>query len=100
MRVPEEPVCMDLFRQNPVFTSLHLKYPVHVVPPQEEEKKPGIKPVPPQQSHLPVPGKPVQQQLTNAPALAKPVTQVTIPKPSVEYTISLQLSPLASKLGR
>jgi hypothetical protein len=34
MRVPEEPVCIDLFRQNPVFTSLHLKYPVHVVPPQ------------------------------------------------------------------
>jgi hypothetical protein len=34
MRVPEEPVCNDLFRQNPVFTSLHLKYPVHVVPPQ------------------------------------------------------------------
>ncbi len=33
MRVPEEPVCIDLFRQNPVFTSLHLKYPVHVVPP-------------------------------------------------------------------
>ncbi len=32
MRVPEEPVCIDLFRQNPVFTSLHLKYPVHVVP--------------------------------------------------------------------
>jgi hypothetical protein len=35
MRVPEEPVCIDLFRQNPVFTSLHLKYPVHVVPHQE-----------------------------------------------------------------
>jgi hypothetical protein len=34
MRVPEEPVCIDLFRQNPVFTSLHLKSPVHVVPPQ------------------------------------------------------------------
>ncbi len=33
MRVPEKPVCIDLFRQNPVFTSLHLKYPVHVVPP-------------------------------------------------------------------
>jgi hypothetical protein len=30
MRVPEEPVCIDLFRQNPVFTSLHLKSPVHV----------------------------------------------------------------------
>ncbi len=34
MRVPEEPVCIDLFRQNPVSTSLHLKSPVHVVPPQ------------------------------------------------------------------
>jgi hypothetical protein len=33
MRVPEEPVCIRLFRQNPVFTSLHLKSPVHVVPP-------------------------------------------------------------------
>ncbi len=33
MRVPEEPVCVHLLRQNPVFTSLHLKYPVHVVPP-------------------------------------------------------------------
>jgi hypothetical protein len=32
MRVPEEPVCIHLFRQNPVFTSLHLKSPVHVVP--------------------------------------------------------------------
>jgi hypothetical protein len=27
MRVPEEPVWTDLFRQTPVFTSLHLKYP-------------------------------------------------------------------------
>jgi hypothetical protein len=34
MRVPEEPVCSDLFRKNPVITSLHLKSPVHVVPPQ------------------------------------------------------------------
>ncbi len=33
MRVPEEPVCIDLFRQKPVFTSLYLKSPVHVVPP-------------------------------------------------------------------
>jgi hypothetical protein len=34
MRVPEEePVRSDLFRQNPVFTFLHLKSPVHVVPP-------------------------------------------------------------------
>ncbi len=30
MRVLEEPVCIDLFRQNPVFTSLHFKSPVHV----------------------------------------------------------------------
>jgi hypothetical protein len=30
MRVTEEPVCIDLIRQNPVFTSLHLKSPVHV----------------------------------------------------------------------
>ncbi len=30
MRVPAEPVCIDLFRQNPVFTSLHLNSPVHV----------------------------------------------------------------------
>jgi hypothetical protein len=34
MRVSEEPVCIDIFRQNPVFTSLHLRYPVHVVPPR------------------------------------------------------------------
>ncbi len=33
MRVPEEPVCVHLFRQNPVFSSLHLKSPVHVVQP-------------------------------------------------------------------
>ncbi len=33
MRVSKEPVCIDLFRQKPVFTSLHLKYPVHVVQP-------------------------------------------------------------------
>ncbi len=32
MKVSEEPVCIDLFRQNLVFTSLHLKSPVHVVP--------------------------------------------------------------------
>ncbi len=30
MRIPEEPVCVRLFRQKPVFTSLHLKSPVHV----------------------------------------------------------------------
>ncbi len=39
MRVPKEPVCNDLFRQNPVITSLHLKSPVHVVPPLEEKRK-------------------------------------------------------------
>ncbi len=34
MRVSEEPVCIYLFRQNPVFTSLHLRSPVHdVLPP-------------------------------------------------------------------
>jgi hypothetical protein len=33
MRVTEELVFIHLFRQNPVFTSLHLKSPVHVVPP-------------------------------------------------------------------
>jgi hypothetical protein len=37
MRVSEEPVCNALFRQNQVFTSLHLKSPVHVVPPLERE---------------------------------------------------------------
>jgi hypothetical protein len=35
MRVSEELVCIYLFRQNPVFTSLHLRYPVHVEPPWE-----------------------------------------------------------------
>ncbi len=34
MRVSEELVCFYLFRQNPVFTSLHLRSPVHLVPPQ------------------------------------------------------------------
>ncbi len=34
MKVSEEPVCIDIFRENPVFTSLHLRSPVHVVPPQ------------------------------------------------------------------
>ncbi len=33
IRVSEEPVCIYIFRQNPIFTSLHLKSPVHVVPP-------------------------------------------------------------------
>jgi hypothetical protein len=46
MRVPEEPVCIDLFRQNPVFTSLHLKSPVNVVPPlrrrREESSQPAL----------------------------------------------------------
>jgi hypothetical protein len=30
MRVSEEPVCIYLFRQNPVFTSLHLRSPEEV----------------------------------------------------------------------
>ncbi len=34
MRVSEEPVCIYLFRQNPDFTSLHLKSPLHVIPPR------------------------------------------------------------------
>ncbi len=33
IRVPVQPVCIDLFRQNPVFTSLQLKSLVHVVQP-------------------------------------------------------------------
>jgi hypothetical protein len=33
MRVSEELVCIYLFWQNPVFTSLHLRSPVRVVPP-------------------------------------------------------------------
>jgi hypothetical protein len=32
MRVSEEPVYTYLFRQNSVFTSLHLRSPVHVAP--------------------------------------------------------------------
>jgi hypothetical protein len=32
MRVSEEPVCIHLFRQNPVITTLHLRSPVLVVP--------------------------------------------------------------------
>jgi hypothetical protein len=40
MRVPEEPVCINLFRQTPVFTSLHLKSPVHVVPPLNPDTVP------------------------------------------------------------
>jgi hypothetical protein len=35
MRASEEPVCIDIFWQNPYFTSLHLRSPVHVAPPQE-----------------------------------------------------------------
>ncbi len=38
MRVSEEPVFIYLFRQNPVFTSLHLRFPVHVVPPQDSRR--------------------------------------------------------------
>ncbi len=34
IKIPEEPVSIHLFRKNPVFTSFHLKSPVHVVPPQ------------------------------------------------------------------
>ncbi len=37
MRVQEEPVCIHLFRQNPVLTSLHLKSPVRIAPPQAGE---------------------------------------------------------------
>jgi hypothetical protein len=33
MRVSEEPDCIYLIRQNPVFTSLHFRSPVRVVPP-------------------------------------------------------------------
>jgi hypothetical protein len=33
MRGPEKPVCILIFGQNPFLTSLHLKSPVHVVPP-------------------------------------------------------------------
>ncbi len=35
MRVSEDPVCIDtgIFRQNPVFTSLHSRSPWHVAPP-------------------------------------------------------------------
>ncbi len=47
MRVPEEPVCIDLIWQKPVFTSLHLKYPVHVVrslffPAKESPRRTGL----------------------------------------------------------
>jgi hypothetical protein len=42
MRVPEEPVCIDLFRQNPVFTSLHLKSPIHVTRPLGEKMQKEI----------------------------------------------------------
>jgi hypothetical protein len=38
MRVSEEPVCIYLFRQKPVFTSLHLRSPFHVVPPLVRER--------------------------------------------------------------
>jgi hypothetical protein len=38
MRVPEEPVRIRFFRENPVFTSLHLKSPVHVVPPRSKRR--------------------------------------------------------------
>ncbi len=32
-RVSEEPVCIYLFRQNPVLTSLHFRFPVRVIQP-------------------------------------------------------------------
>ncbi len=41
VRVSEEPVCIDIFRQNPVFNSLHLRSPVHVGPPQRTAKSTG-----------------------------------------------------------
>ncbi len=43
MKVSEEPVCIYLFRQNPVFTSLHLRSPVHVVPPISQHQYPGVR---------------------------------------------------------
>jgi hypothetical protein len=33
MGVSKEPVCIERFRQNLVFSSLHFRSPVHVVPP-------------------------------------------------------------------
>jgi len=36
MRASKEPDCVDIFRQNSAFTSLHLRSPVHVVPPMVE----------------------------------------------------------------
>ncbi len=45
MRVPEEPVYIDLFRKNPVFTSLRLKYHVHVVPSLDFAERDECKPV-------------------------------------------------------
>ncbi len=38
-RVSEEPVCIYLFRQNPVFTSLHLRFAVHVLTPLNFNKR-------------------------------------------------------------
>jgi hypothetical protein len=35
MKVSEESVCIYPFRQNPVFTFLHLRSPAHVLPPLE-----------------------------------------------------------------
>jgi hypothetical protein len=31
-KVSEEPVCIEIFRHNPVITSLHLRSPIHVLP--------------------------------------------------------------------
>jgi len=38
-RVSEEPVCIHLFRQYPVFTSLQLKSSFHVLPHQQAEAR-------------------------------------------------------------
>ena len=42
IRVSEEPVCIYLFRQNPFFASLHLRSPVHVVPPLVDIQRQGF----------------------------------------------------------
>ncbi len=42
IRVSEEPVSINLFRQNPVFTSLHLRSPVLVLPPQGRYSETGF----------------------------------------------------------
>ncbi len=42
MRVSEEQICIDLFRQNPVFTSLHLRSPEAVRHEREISMQGGI----------------------------------------------------------